>query len=478
MTEAERIRKNSFYSFLTVSSRLVANVFIFWIIARFYGPDIFGQFTTAQVLATNFIILADFGFDILLTTEVAKNRNQALKIFQQFFSLKLIFCLVALLLMNITGLLGDFSFQTKNMIFILSFYMAFSSLSNFLSALFKGFEKLEYETRVTLAMNLLLILLSIPLILLRINIYVIALTFVFTRLIGFTLGIFYSKSVLSNISFKFVLEGFNKIRNKVLVFGFFLFFNNLFFQLDTILISLWKNDSEVGIYQAVFKLIMLPLVIPDIITNTLLPTLSRLNYENKEQWIKIGKFINKLLIGIVVPIAIIMFVYAEQIIEIIYGSKNYLNSINVLRIFSLVLFIRFSFEAHALMLTTSDKQHIRLFTVLFATLINLVMNYFLIPIYGALGAALVSLLTNVFVGIVYFIYNIKIFTDFIVNKRIILYLSVSLFFAFILWQYSKINRFLSFFVFSLFFLFGVYFFYLTDEEKRLLLSPNNKIFKK
>ena len=478
MTEAERIRKNSFYSFLTVSSRLIANVFLFWIIARLYGPDVFGQFTTAQVLATNFIILADFGFDILLTTEVAKNRNYAIKIFQQFFSLKIIFCFIALLLMNIIGLLGDFSFQTKNLIFILSFYMVFSSLSNFLSALFKGFEKLEYETRITLLMNLLLILLALPLILLKINIYVIALIFVFTRLVGFMLGIFYSKSLISGIAYKFILVGFNKIRNKVLVFGLFLLFNNLFFQLDTILLSLWKNDNEVGIYQAVFKLIMLPLVIPDIITNTLLPTLSRLNHENREQWIKIGKFINKLLIGIVIPIAIIMFVYSEQIIELIYGSKNYLSSMNILRIFSLILFIRFSFEAHALMLTTSDKQHLRLFTVLAATLINLGMNYFFIPIYGALGAALVSLVTNVFVSIIYFVINVKLFADNKINRRTILYLLISLLVALVLWQYNKLNILLSAIILSLIFLLYMYYFYFTDEEKKLLLSPNNRLFKK
>ncbi|HED05429.1 MAG TPA: hypothetical protein ENI61_01945, partial [Ignavibacteria bacterium] len=64
MTEAKRIRKNYLFSFLSISSRLIANVIVFWIIARYYGPDIFGQFSLAHTIATISILLGDFGLDL------------------------------------------------------------------------------------------------------------------------------------------------------------------------------------------------------------------------------------------------------------------------------------------------------------------------------------------------------------------------------------------------------------------------------
>lgn len=472
MTEVERVRRNSFFSALTVISRLIANVFIFWIIARYYGPKIFGQFTAAQVIATNFIILADFGFDLLLTTEIAKNRVKANKLFIQYFSLKITFCLIALILMFLLSLFGSFSSQTKSLIMILSFYMVFSTLSNFLSALYKGFEKLEYETLLTLMMNFFLFLFAFPLIILKVDIKIVASIFVLSRLLGFIVGIIFCRKVLPNLSLEFSFQDFEEIKNKVLVFGFFLLFNNLFFQLDTILLSLWRNDEDVGIYQAVFKLIMLPLVIPDIYTNALLPTLSRLYSENRENWVKAGRLMNKTLIVLIIPITIILFAYAEQIIHLIYGNVNYVNSVPVLRIFSLVLFIRFSFEASALMLTTSNKQNIRLYTVIIASILNLVLNYYFIPRYGILGAAIISLMTNIIVGITYFFFTKSHLNNIVMNTKILLYLLISLIIGYLAWFYNSINIFITTPAIFLIFSFMIFFF-LSKEERKILLNTNN-----
>lgn len=475
MHEIVRVRRNSVFSTITILSRLTVNVFIFWIIARYYGPKIFGQFTSAQVLAANFIIIADFGLDILLTTEIARNRNNALKLFRQIFSIKSIFSVTALLLMWLVMILGSFSYETKLLIFILSFYTFFSALSNYFSALCKGFELLEYETKINLVMNLVLISLVLPLVLLKINIVIIACIFAFSRMIGFFLGILYSKKILQDVSFKFYFNGIEEIKNKIVVFGVFLIFNNLFFQLDTILLAIWKGDESVGIYQAAYKLIMLPLVIPDIIVNTLMPMLSRLNGENYALWKKIGKMMNKLLIAIVVPVSILIFVYAEQIISFIYGSENYENSIVVLRIFALVLLIRFSIETYALLLTTSNKQKIRMYTVLIATLLNFLLNYFVIPKYGVWGAASVSLVTNLFVGVIYYLNCFEIAKEYFMNKQILYFMSVSIIIAYLCWFFKDVSMFVAVPVVILLFWVIIFYFFLSEEEKKVLLHRDYRI---
>ncbi len=475
MSEAVRIRKNSVYSALSISSRLIANVFVFWIIARYYGPEIFGQFKSAQVLATNFIILADFGFDILLTTEVARNRINAVHLFRQFYSLKLMFSLFTFIAMWMLSLFGNFSQETQALIQVLSFYTVFTTLTNYLFALYKGFEKLEYETKVSLIINVGLILIVLPLIFLKVDVLIIALVFVATRFIGFIVAVVYSYKLIPNLSFKLLFEGFNDIKNKVFVFGFFLLFNNLFFQLDTILLSLWKGDKTVGVYQAAFMLIMLPLVIPDIFINTLMPLLSRLNIENPLQWKKVGYLMNKILIAIVLPISIILFVYAEQIIKIIYGMKNYSETIPVLRIFALTLFVRFSLESYALMLTTSQRQKIRLYTVIAATLLNFVLNYFLIPIYGAYGAAIVSLITNLFVGIIYYTTNFGLVTEYLFNVKTLTFLLISFVIASMFWLVKSINLFITVPFVGLTFILIIYYFFFTKDEKELIFSKDFRL---
>jgi O-antigen/teichoic acid export membrane protein len=363
MNEVKKIKQNSVYSLLSISSRLIANVFIFLLIPRFYEPEAFGQFTFAHTLSNTLIILADFGFDILLTIELARNRDDASRIFRQFFTLKGIFSFSSIIVMWAFAFTFDITASSKNLIMIFSFFLFFTTLTNFFYALFKGFEKFEYETNVSLIMNISLLIITIVFIFLKVSIILIAVGFVVSRIIGFTSGLVYSKKVIPGIRYQPLLEGFSNLKGDMLVFGFHLFFSYLFFQLDTILLTLWKGEYYVGIYQSAFKLIMLPLVIPEILINVLLPVLSRMFKENPIKWERTGFYMNKILLMIVIPISIILFIYAKEILNLIYGVK-YVEAVPVLQIFAVIIFVRFSLEPFALMLTTSNRQWFRLYTVI------------------------------------------------------------------------------------------------------------------
>ncbi len=472
MSESVRIRRNSLFSLLSISSRLIANVILFWILARYYGPAIFGQFTFAHTLSFIFIIFADFGFDVLLTNEIARDRNRAVQIFQQYFSLKFLFTLVSLSGMWLFAFLANLPNESRIMILIFSVYMVFTTLTNFLHALYKGFERLEYETKVSLVVNVGLLVFTLILIIIKAQIILIALAFVLTRVLGFIIGIKYSIQLLKNISFKLMFSGFHKVRNKVLVFGFHLVFNYLLFQLDTVLLALWKGDYEVGIYQSVIKLILIPLVIPDILTNTLTPTLVRFNSENQAKWIKLGYVMNKFLFITALPISMIFFIYPAQIINLIYGHKNYFEAGPILQLFSIVLFIRFSFEALALMLTTADRQHVRMNVVIIATILNFTLNYFMIPWKGAYGAAVAALLTNLFVFIMYFITNATQLLNWIFNFKTITIFISSFAIVFLLLNLKTISVLLMAPIILIIFISIGYFYFFSKDEKKLIIPED------
>jgi O-antigen/teichoic acid export membrane protein len=287
--------------------------------------------------------------------------------------------------------------------------------------------------------------------------------------LGFAVGIIYSRKLLKNITFSFIFTGFKQIKGKVFVFGFNLVFNYLFFQLDTILLALWKGDYDVGIYQSVFKLILIPLVIPDIFINTLLPVLSRLNVENIERWKRVGSVMNKILFIVIIPITIIFFVYAPQIIGLIYGAKKYAAAVPILRVFALTLFVRFNLEAYALMLTTSERQHIRMKVVIVATALNLVLNYFMIRSHGAYGAAVVSLITNSFVGLMYYLTTLPLFKEWMFNFKIISVLLFSAGFGYLCWLSAGVTVFLSAPVIAGVFILIAYYYFFSKEEKKLII---------
>ena len=130
ISETRRIQKNSLYLFISTFSRLVTNSLLFIIIARYFGVEIFGSFTAAHTLSSMFLVLADFGFDILITTEVARNIENPLKIFQKFVPIKILFSSIALILLWITSVLIPGSSESKNLIFLFGFNMFFTTLTN------------------------------------------------------------------------------------------------------------------------------------------------------------------------------------------------------------------------------------------------------------------------------------------------------------------------------------------------------------
>jgi O-antigen/teichoic acid export membrane protein len=475
MSEAVKIRKNSFFSFVSISSRLLANVVLFLALARFYGPTLFGKFAFAHSLSLIFILFADFGIDVLFINEIARERENAIRFFQQFFTLKIFLVGSALLLMNVFIFFTNSDPQGKILILIFSIYTVLTALSNFLYSLFKGFEKLEFEMKASLFTNLILLIIAIVLLSLKSDIIIIAIAFVGARFLGFLLALRYSFVVLPGIKYKLTFVGLSSLKNKVLIFGIHLIFNYLLFQMDTILLAVLKNDYYVGIYQAAFKLILIPLLVPEILINVLTPVLARLNSENKQQWQVVGNAMSKILYIVIIPISVVLFVYAEQIIKIIYGSNNYQAAIPVLRIFAIVLFLRFNFEAFALMLTTSNKQKVRMIIVIIAAILNFILNYFAIPKYGVLGASYVALITNFVVALLYWLTTLPFFYQWFFQIKIGSVFVLTVIMVFLLYQFRQITMFLMIPLILCVFLFVGYFYFLNEEEKKIIIPDKIRI---
>jgi O-antigen/teichoic acid export membrane protein len=258
------------------------------------------------------------------------------------------------------------------------------------------------------------------------------LLFVFTRLLGAVLSV---QKAISLVGTNFISIDFSEwklIINQIMIYGIHFIFGNLFFQLDTILIGIWKSDNDVGIYKSAFNIALLILIISDIAFSSLLPVLSRLYYENLERWKNFCRLYFKVFFLASLPITIVVYFCAEQIISILYGTKLYNEAVPILKIFSIIIFFRFIGEPYAMMLTTSRRQYFRMIIVIVATFASFVINYFVIPKYGILGAAFVSIGINILVCLAYISANKLAYMSWIFESRILAVLSLAAIMIFIL----------------------------------------------
>jgi O-antigen/teichoic acid export membrane protein len=115
-----------------------------------------------------------------------------------------------------------------------------------------------------------------------------------------------------------------------------------------------------------------------------------------------------------------------------------------------------------------------MYAVIFASVLNVVLNYYAIPNYGVFGAAIVSLITNVFVGILYMYFTRPLFYEWLLNLKVIVTLVFSAMLTIILWIIKDIYVFYSSPILMAIFLIVAYFYFFSDEEKSIIFSDKFK----
>lgn len=438
MSEIKKLRNNSLLSFLSILSRLIPNFLIFLFVARIYSPYEFGMFSYAHTLSNTFLLIADFGFDVLLTTEIAKNKNRVSEIISEFLTSKIVFVIVAIISMSSFIFFKSNSSSEIILGFVFLIYMVFNSFSNFLISIFKGLEKFHYETTVSIIMNLSLLLLSFIFIYATKNIFLVGLSYGLSRLFAIVSSV---KFIRKKVVLKFVKFNKNDLIiafKKNILFGSLVILNNLLYQLDTLFLGVLKDNYNVGIYQSVKNLMFIPFIIPGIIYNSFLPTMSRLFKENSYEWFSSTKLYFKLTLVLSMIISVICFSYSKEIIHFFYGNKYYNDSIIVLKISAFVMLLRIVSDFLGVMLITTEKLKKHILTSALGIILSVFLFYMIIPKYNAFGTMLSYLIMIIVVLTMFIKPNYDIFIKKILNIKfliIILYYLTMIF----LFNYQKIN---------------------------------------
>lgn len=429
------IWKNSLFVSFSTAIRLFTNFLIVVGIARLYGPEEFGQFSIAFTIANLCLIVADFGFDVLIPVEIAKNRDQAVQIGKKYFSMKVILSAISSIIMIVIPFLNSFSEKSSVLIYSLTLYVVFTSFTTFFYAIFRGFEKFEYETKISFITNSVLLITLGIFGILKTSIFQMMFVFVASRFIGVILCVIKTTSLVGSNILEFDFTGGKRIINQVLIYGFYFLFGNLFFQIDTIIIGIFKGDHAVGIYQSAFKIMLLLLLIPDIARNSVLPVLSRLYVENREKWKNMSLIFIKVILFIAFPVVLTIFYLSETIISLVYGY-NFKDAVPILKIFSIVVLLRYVGEPFVLLLITSNRQKLMTIITIAATVLSFTLNYFIVQKYSLIAVAFVSLTVNLLVVIGYALCSDKYFFNRLLDSRVKLVILFVMVQVFILWFFQ------------------------------------------
>lgn len=170
---------------------------------------------------------------------------------------------------------------------------------------------------------------------------------------------------------------------------------NLFFRADTFIIQANDGDHAVGTYDAAFKFVNMLLLIPAYFTLAIFPILARHARSNTVRMVEHYQYAVKLMFIGAWPITLGTMALAPLLIWILGGDGFLPDSATALRV--LIWFLPLSYVNGVTQYALIAINRQRTLTPAFALAVgfNLMANLMLVPIYGYLAAAAVTVATEV-----------------------------------------------------------------------------------
>lgn len=388
-TSAQLIAK-----FVSMTLTILATI----LITRAFGKEGYGQFSLMQTLPALFYILADFGLNTTALKRIGgddKERTQ--KYYQTVLGLRLLLSLVFIVVLNIITLFLPYSSFLKTGILMSSLLILTQALYSSTNLIFQYRQRYDLSSFGYIGGSIVTILLVVTFIKLGLDIRLLS----FTYVLGGTVTFFVNARLLGKLgygtSLKLNIDVAKGLLTSSLPLGLMFIFSQINFKADTILLSLLKLPSTVGlnniesvaIYSLPYKIFEVALVLPTFFMNATYPIFVRKFKENREKFNEIFFKTVKYMLALGLTTSATLYLLAPLVVKIL-GGQEFVQSAGVLKILSMGLFIFFLTQPISYLIVTLDKQKYLPAIYLISAVFNVSANLVLIPKFSFYASAYIT----------------------------------------------------------------------------------------
>ncbi|WP_410767603.1 flippase [Haloferax sp. DFSO60] len=288
-------------------------------------------------------------------------------------------------------------------------YIAFSSLSTFVSLCFQGLNSVDWSAKTSIVSNVGFILFIVVFLLFGLG----PLGAVIGYSIGYALAALVGLAVLYFRFYRRYDEGAEPepgLSNRILRYSVPLTVTRgavmLDSRVDAILVGFFLNPVAVGFYMLGKQITDFVIAPATTIGFSVSPTFGEQKAENKiERASKLYETTFEYVVTLYIPAAVGMAILAEPTVRLIFGEQ-YLGAVPVVQVFSLYALLRAIDKITNDSLDYIGQAKSRAYAKGATAAANFGLNIALIPVFGVVGAAVATVITYIFlVGFeVYLIY--------------------------------------------------------------------------
>ena len=168
---------------------------------------------------------------------------------------------------------------------------------------------------------------------------------------------------------------------------------------DRFMLKQMLDESAVGYYSIAASVCAMWVFVLQAAIDAMYPTIMRLHKKDYKQYERKNRQLYAVVFYISIGVSIVITIFAPLGISIMYGDA-YIPATDPLRIVTWYTAFSYLGVARNAWMVCEGKQNYLKYMYFFAAIINVFMNYVLIPIWGTSGAALASLITQIFTSLI------------------------------------------------------------------------------
>ena len=358
---------------------------------RQLGVEGWGVFSYALAFVSLFYVLSDIGINTFITREMSRDSEDK----YHYLSSTTIIKLVLMFTFFIVSLLLAPHFQKirlgLTMIATLSLLNLSDGIKEFMLSINRSRQKMEVEGFSKIIMNSIITVLGIILLIKKATPLSLAIAYATGSIISSFFVFLSIKSEFKNIRWNISKKDLRTIYDfswPIIIISLFSFI----FNIDTIMLGQIKSATDVGLYAASQRLVQFLGIVPGFIAISVFPMLSKNNEDIK----KMGYILEKvmtLFILIGLPLTVGGLLFSQKIIVLIFGPA-YSAGGPVLGVLMISILATFSNLILTNIIFSKNLQKIFISATSFGVVVNIILNFWLITKYGAIGAGISTMTTQ------------------------------------------------------------------------------------
>lgn len=382
-------------------SRIVSGVISFYVsvrLASYLAPQGFGKFSLVIAYYTIFLLLVDLGISRFVIKKVSEDKNSASIYLGNFLATQTFLSLLIMGLFILLPKVFGYEPEIAKSMLLAGVSLLIGSFAIPFSAVIQAWQKIHIVAVVNFVNTILRAGWIFLAIILQKDLIFIFWAYVIVSLEELLIYLFISRSIVRP-SFAFEKTLIRKMFLAGIPFALISGFEILISKVDSVIQKFFLPFSDVGLYSVAYRFLDFLTFIPAIVAISLFPYIAERADLKSEEAKQVFDRWNRYMVALSIPLGAGAALLGDKIILALFGPE-YAGSIVVFRILIWAAVLTFIYAVpNIIMIVKRTKQTVLVLGAV--TLFNIGGNFLLIPKYGILASAWLTIISYLLVGILY-----------------------------------------------------------------------------